>query len=453
MIRGGHYEQSIPLLREVLPELGLAFPKDHGRAFRLLLWGRLQIATRRLSVRKKSESKNIKLPDAKMNAVDVCFSLGRLLTYSDWVRGAYFSTRGTVLAIQSGHAGRIVRALTAEARLLSASNPSRRNFSKAKALLRRAMTLALQQNDPRLLGITELGRAGLYQAMGKMKLCLKAAKSAGDIFRQRCVGTETERVDALLHKSKAVVWLGEAPRHIKEFRDATIDADARNDAHGALSLRFVMTILSLYDDASEQAQEYVLQMRNSLSKQGFTLQHFFALLADIAVDLYNNKAVLAWEKCRCEESRLGESKLLSLFHVRVVWHQFRGRCGLAAAEAVMCPKTKGHYLSQVLRDAQSLGRYKTAEARAFALLLKGGIAFQRDDRFKAIQRLDDAIDILEEAGMQSYAGYASLQRARIRDDTYSEEQSEQIRAEFLARGYKDPQRLAHTFVPGFSKSR
>ncbi len=106
---------------------------------------------------------------------------------------------------------------------------------------------------------------------------------------------------------------------------------------------------------------------------------------------------------------LESSLLLKIQHVYIDFLQYSGRVALAAARQVQSSIEAEPLLVHANRAARKLDRQGLRWARAFASLVRGGIASTRGDESMAVARLREAIDGLDEVGLFLYAAAARRQ--------------------------------------------
>jgi hypothetical protein len=109
---GGHLAEGLAASRTVLEGFGEAFPVSRGGALARFVWARARLGLRRLTWR---SCRDDELPAAARERLDMFWSVGAGLMMLDTVRGALFTTRGALLALDAGHDENISRFLCAVA--------------------------------------------------------------------------------------------------------------------------------------------------------------------------------------------------------------------------------------------------------------------------------------------------------------------------------------------------
>ncbi|HEU5056707.1 MAG TPA: protein kinase, partial [Kofleriaceae bacterium] len=188
LLRSGHVDSSIEVLRRALAELELPLPETPRAALFSLMRQRALIRLRGLGFRQRRESE---IPERDLTRVDISWALAVGFGFIDVVRGAEFQARHLRLALATGELGRVARALAVEVAYRFTAG-SRGGGSGAK-LLALAEQLAGRMGDPPLLtGINTLmaGIGGVCE--GRWRAADESCRRAEAILRDRCSGVGWE---------------------------------------------------------------------------------------------------------------------------------------------------------------------------------------------------------------------------------------------------------------------
>ena len=127
----------------------------------------------------------------------------------------------------------------------------------------------------------------------------------------------------------------------------------------------------LRDEPTEARQEATGAVRG-WSAEGYHIQHWYGLIAETHIDLYEGDGPAAHARVTAGWPALRKSNLLRMQHTRVVATHLRARAALAAAAATE-GSGRAPLLALARRSAARLERERTGWASAFAGLLHAGV--------------------------------------------------------------------------------
>jgi hypothetical protein len=442
LLRGGHIDAGLALLREVLAGYGLAMPASPRRALLGLLCQRALLWLRGLHFRPRRERD---LPPGDLQRVDACWAAGLSLSLMDTIQGAYFQTRHLLLALRAGEPARVSRALALEAGHLAAT--SNAGIRRAEPILREAEELAHRVEDPYARGFVLLMRGLIPGIMGRWRLCYQRCRQAEEWFRTSCTGVAFELDTAHRFTASSQMRQGDIQELRHRLPLIVREARERGDLYGETNITtFVTPFIRLAEDDPAGARRGLRQAMEHWSQRGFHLQHLTCLMDEVKIDLYLGDCRSAWERLRSQWGALTRSLLLRIQQLRIWMYHVRALAAVAVAATGSAPRP---FLRAAERDCGRLEREKNPWPVAIALLVRAGIAVLRGDRLGAAALLRDAAQRHDALDMPMEAAAA---RRRLGDFLGGEEGRaliEQADTELRTRGIVNPARMTAMLAPGF----
>jgi hypothetical protein len=104
------------------------------------------------------------------------------------------------------------------------------------------------------------------------------------------------------------------------------------------------------------------------------VQHYYALLSDAAVDLYQSRADAAYAAVHERWAAMEDALLFRIQFIRITMHELRARIALARASGYEPGPARKCLLADAARDVRTLEQEHTPWSDAMAHMLKAGIA-------------------------------------------------------------------------------
>jgi hypothetical protein len=439
-LRSGRVDQGVATLRGVLSEVGVPMPATPRRVLISIIGARLRLWLRGLSVRLRDERDVA--PDVLLRA-DTCASAGLGLSMVNVIRGADFQTRHLLLALQAGEPVRIAVSLAINA--MNAAGDGARGRARATELLARAREIATRVDQPFVDALIRAASGVTSFIGGRFAEARAELGRAEQILGDRCVGTDFHRATVQLFSIAACFYLGE----IRELRERVarylLEAEQRGDLYARVNLQIAAGNMAwLAHDEPEEARKRATEALAAWSRDGYLLQHWYALRSLAQIDLYQGRNASAYERLSREWRPLTRSLIARSEHIFIETRQLRGRVALAAASD---PRF-ANALSEAEQAAKQLRRVAVPWSICFALLLDAGIAVHRGDRSRAARLLREAIERCESTDLLLHAATARRRLGAIVTESDGKSELERGTAFMLAQGIRDPQRFTQMLVPG-----
>jgi serine/threonine protein kinase len=441
-LSSGHVDDGLATLRTVLAAVGLRLFSSPRRAFWGLVWQRLRLGLRGLRFRRRTVEQ---IDPGELARFDICYAAAVGLSMVDTIQGAYFQTRGLLMALAAGEPIRLVSALALEA--AHASISGNRSLRRTERLLRAADALAHEVGLPYPRAVVSLA-GGLAAALrGSWRDALTLCDGAERIFRESCNGVMWELGTAHRFALWPLMFMGEVAELARRIPRLVREARQRDDLYGVSTLVVVVrSSVRLAADEPERARAELAEVMDRWSQQGFHVQHMNRVYDEAQTDLYQGHAEAAWRRVGDHWRAIRRAHMLLIQQVRIILFHLRARCALAAAGAA---GDRAAYLRSAERDARALEREKLAWADALAKLIRAGLAARRCERALALEELAAAVDGLTAADMRLYAEAARRRRGQLLGGEEGRELVRQADAWMAGQKIKNPERMTDMLAPGF----
>ena len=165
---------------------------------------------------------------------------------------------------------------------------------------------------------------------GRFASALDHLATAERIFRDRCVGAAWE-LNAVRHFTlECFYYLGALERFRTEAAEGLKEAHDRGSVYASTTLRIgLANVVWLLGDDPERAKQETHEAMAAWSAQGYHIQHWYQLIAETQIDLYQGDGEKAYQRFVAGWPALRRSLLLQMQHTRIVAVHLRGRAALA----------------------------------------------------------------------------------------------------------------------------
>ncbi|HEX6239748.1 MAG TPA: hypothetical protein VFZ61_02595, partial [Polyangiales bacterium] len=253
--------------------------------------------------------------------------------------------------------------------------------------------------------------------------------------REQCTGMFWERDAARQFWLECLFYLGDLKTLHTTVRAGLREAEERGAIYTGTNLRTgLANAVWLMDAEPEAARAALAEAMKTWSVQGFHLQHWYALIGEVHVALYEGKAEAAHQALEARWPELTRSHLLRLNHTRLVAHHLRGRIALARAlGAAVSDRQEG--IEAARRVARQLQHDEPGWGQLLGELLELGARAAAADK-PPVQRVLALVERLTAADMGLYA--FALRCVALADPE-----------PLAAQGVREPEKFARMLVPGF----
>ncbi len=407
LLRSGHIDEAMAALRTVLTAIGMDLPESSKRALASLLFRRTQVRLRGLAFKERPEHE---IAAEDLIRIDTCWAVSTGLGLVDNILGSYFQSRGLLLALDAGEPHRIARALAMEASYSSASGGA--TATRTAELLRTTQALACRLDDPYLLAWAS-GAEGISAALeGRWKVGHSAAERAEIIFQERCRGAAWEIASMRWISLWSLAYLGDFGELSRRIPERLREARERGDLYASMCHSIgLANLFWLAADDPNQARERNREALRAWSQRKFHVEHWWAMLSERQIDLYNGHGEAAWNGVEEQWPALSGSLLLMVQLTKLEAWQLRARAALLLA--TQRPEQRRSLLKSALADAAKIQKEEMPWSNPLAALLRAGAAMIEGDAARARTLLEAAIAGLDGANMSLYAAAARYRRGYL----------------------------------------
>jgi len=434
LIRSGHLDEGRAVADEALAAAGLAFARSPVRA---LIAQRAALALRGRRFKRRNAEE---IAPRELARTDLCWSISSGLGLMDPVQGAHFQVRSLRLALALGEPYRVARGIAGEAAYAAAQG----NGQRAQKLLAEAAAIAADLQHPHATGIVSLMSGLSAHLGGRFADAVAHLATAERIFRDRCVGTAWE-LNAVRHFTlECFYYLGALDRFRAEAADGLKEANDRGSVYAATTLRIGLSnAVWLLGDDPARARREAREAMAAWSARGYHIQHWYDLIAETQIDLYEGDGEGAHRRLVEGWPPLRRSLLLQMQHTRTVAVHLRGRAALAGSLAAQGTERAARL--RLARECAARLARGGGWASALGALLYAGIEQVEGRTGPAADWLRRAIAETGAQRLELFKAAAQMAAAELGGDPEIAAAGE---AWMRDNGAKAPRALARMLVPG-----
>ncbi len=444
LLRSRKLERGLALAKSVLKEVGLKLPRSGFSAIVTLLMHRLWFAIRGLEFKEKPKDK---IDPMDLLRLDVCYALASGLSAVDPIYGIVTQMTQLRLALKTGEPLRASMAMIVEVAFRSFAG------HKARASVRRHGDMLQKLADSQ--GQGPAGCALIIRGLaafigGDFKLAFELCSQGEEMVRIE-EGFFWEKDFATLYRTAAMVYLGKFGDLSMQVPLAVTEAMARGNTYLSSSLRVWRNNIAwlVLDDPDEMRR----QIKRGEAQQGieyhkFLLSpHFYLMSGYAQLALYQGDVFGAWKNLNADWPRFKKSGLKRIETINLESLHLRARCALAAASST---QERSEFLAIAQRCARKIEKINAPWGNALARIDRATLAALRGDTTTAVELMEKAIVECEASHMAMYAAAARRRCGMLMGGDRGAELVKEATDWMKKEKIKNPQRLANTFVPGFS---
>ena len=283
LLLSGHIDQSLPVLRNVLGEVGFRYHESAAASLLSFLFHRIWIRLRGLKFRERDAAQ---IDTETLIRIDTCWSLSSGLSMIDTLRGRDYQARHLLLALKAGEPYRIARAVSNEAGYSATGGPP--SARRTAELVEMATRLAAGVGHPQAIGVAQLAVGITAFAEGRWKTAWALAQKGEAILRERCTGVTWEVDTFHIYSLRALYYLGEIAELSSRLPTLLREARERDDLFAETSLRSRHGYIArLASDEPRKAWSETQDAVARWSRRAFYMQHYYALVAEADTALYH----------------------------------------------------------------------------------------------------------------------------------------------------------------------
>jgi len=443
LLSSGHIEQGLEALDDVLAAVDMKMSTSRTRALMSIGWSRLRLHMSRFRFRETPERE---VPASVLARVDATFVVAEGLGLADLIRAADFHQRSLRLALKAGEPHRVARALAGE--VVFSSLAGLKAAARVEMIFGTMRDLADKLKDPATTALVEGGIGMATFQLGQFGGCYEHCARAEQILRTQCTGYHWEIAMVQLFQGFALALTGRVREMLQRFPALIQEAAEQNNIYAATSLQACLGFyVPIVSDEPEVAHQRVDEAMAQWAPSGFHLQHANALNSRVCIDLYQGEGQRGLDRCEAEWPALERSLLLKGQLMRWLMFGVRARAALSAYAA----GADRRVLRLVRKAAKVLARERVDYCVAESLMLKAGLAFHAGNVDRAIELLEEAELLAQEADLV-LSGVA-MKRARgvLLGGEEGDATVQQADRYLREQGVRRPDRVAEIFGAGFVK--
>ncbi len=443
LVHTGHLDEGLPLLRSVLRQVGFRYPDSTLGSLLFFLFHRMRIRLRGLKFHERDESQ---IAPEQLIRIDTLWSVSLGLSMIDTLRGRAFQGRHLLLALKAGDPYRVARAIANEAGYSATGGPP--SARRTAELVERARALAARVGHPQALGVTEMAVGITAYAEGRWKASWELAQKGEAILRERCTGVTWELDTTHIYSLRGLFYLGEIAELCARLPRLLREARERDDLFAETSLRTRHSYVAWL--AADRPDRAGSELRDSIARwstKAFSMQHYYALVAQADIALYAGDPASALRVLRERQPALERSRLLRVHHLRIEWLHLYARSLVGEGT-----RSSGTESDALVREAEGIARRIEREgvhwADAFAALVRASIAALRGNRAEAAGRLGFAISHFAMADMSLYAAASRRRLGSLLGGEKGRALADAADAWMRSQKIKNPAGFTRMLVPG-----
>ena len=439
---GGLIDEGLVILSRVLDSVNLKLASSPLRAIIPLLIKRLQIRLRGLEfvARKESEISHLQLLK-----IDTCWSAATGLAIVDTIRGADFQAKHMLLALTTGEPYRVARAIILEAGFSSVGGSKSRK--RTEMLLEKAKKLIVPLSNSHANGLFFLMSGVAYFLNGKWLKAHQNLEQAVSVLSQQCKGVPWELDSAYFFSSRSLLYLGELNRLCEHLPSLLKQAEERGDIYAITGLGTALSYIPpLIADNATEARNQIKAAIGKWTANGFHLQHYWALLGQAQVEIYDDKSTDALNLLNSQWSAMKKGLLLEVQNSVVEMLHLRARSALACIKNSSQPQS---LIKLAERDAKKLLKERVTSATAFANLLLAAIAFNKNQKDLAITLLRLAKTNFQAINMALYEAATNYRLGQLIGQDEGKQLIGLAESWMSSQKIKNIERMTNMLAPGF----
>jgi hypothetical protein len=443
-LRSGHIDEALPVVEEVLREVGLKIPATPGRSLASLLVQRAKLWVRGLDFQEKRD-----VPAAELQKIDVCWALGNGMGGVDVIRGADFQARHLSLALRAGEPYRISRALAWES-ILTAIEGGPSGLRRAAEIVPRATAIAERLDNAHALAWATAAEAIRHFCLANWGKARTFSEASIKLFQEHCadIGWEVGSME-MWWWLPATRWLGDYAILCRHAPSTARDGSARGDRYTVTGVRtHVLPHVHLIGDRPDDASREGTEAIREWSQQRWLTHHWCNTVVQGHAALYSGRfgdGIACLERDGREMQRALQMRLQTM---RAQYTDIRSRMYAAAALAEPAGSTRRRDLALLAeRDADALEKESLTWARALGLATRAAAAKAQGNDDHARVLYTQAGVAFAELDMEGHELAARAQLGALEGGERGTAERASALAAFAARGVVNAERYARMLVP------
>lgn len=406
LLTSGHTVEGRSALERTLAAFSMRLPPTRKRAIAAVIWSRIRLAARGLKF-KVQPPESVDEPTRQM--LDACWTATRGLLYSDGILSADFHARHLRLALNSGDAVRLTRALGFEA-FFTASMAGEAKRVRCFEMADQAARLAEQADSDYARGMATQARGLLHTMLGDWNEAKDRLDEASTIFREQTIGTAPEIGYCECHAALTLQFSG-GIRELRGRARELVHASSKR-AHPyalgfALGLRAYLPLLG--EDKLDEAQEQMERYRDEAPERFQAHIQNFTYVSTSLLH-YRGDVKGAWALM---EERRGEIEGFDMLRAPFPKAEHCLWVATNALAMAVHDKDNAAYLAIAKKMGRTMLGMDSAYRRAYGSLTLASMHRLLGDDDASVGHLRRALEGFDAHAMQMHAAIARLRLAHL----------------------------------------
>lgn len=442
LLRGGHIDEGLSVLRDILSELGMTLPKNPWHSALLFLIGRFRLWLRGLDF-KERDIKDI--PYEQIVKIDICWSAATGLVMIDTIRGSEFQVRYLLYALELGDIYRLSRAFCWEI-AFSATSTTFQKGNRVEKFSKLAKSLVDKVDNPHAEGLFLLMSGISSFLLGQWSESYELNKKAGKILRTQCTGVSWEAYTAELFLLRSLFFMGRFQEIFERAFVGVKEAQERGNLYAETSLRTRVSYINyLILDEPDSAMNEIDEAMEKWSQSGFHAQHYYSCLARGEIFLYSNKVEEVWSLTKEYWPKLKRSMMLKVQILLIESLHLKARAAICVAIKDNMPAP---VLKTIERIANRLLKENTACSLGFAHSAFAALACFNKNYDEAIKHLSTAESQFAIVNMDLYKAVAQRARGKLTQGTQGNSLVQEAEELIKAQQVQNIEAFSQMLLPG-----
>jgi tetratricopeptide (TPR) repeat protein len=441
ILRRGRLAEGVELSAKVLAAVGVPMPRSTSAALRSAVLQRARLRLRGLGFVERPASQ---VPADELRRVDVLTTTAAGLPFIDPMLGKALQFRFLRAALDAGEPERLSYALSEELGYLGMAGV--KNRKRVEEVTRILGKVSARNQHPGLAGFATASEGLAMFLMGRWRDAARLFEQGMKGMRDHGVGLRWETTLAELYLTSSLFYLGETRDLARLVPLLLRDALERGDVYAQHGLKgwrsnVAWLVMGRPEEARAHAEDVAA---NRTTAEGFHLQHWFELLAQIQIDLYVGDVEGAWQRLEVGWPRLKASHLLRVQNIRI-------ESGYLRARVLVARHFAGRGDKRLLKEVASLARGLDHEgapwAAALAETVRAQAAMAAGDRAGAEERFGVAERAFATCDMSLFAQVARFRRGQANGGPSGTAWHIDARLAMQEQAVADPDAIARMLCP------
>ena len=441
----GRLQEGLAVVGRVLARVGLPpLATSPRRALMMLVLRRLRLVIRGLGYRERGERA---IPADVLTRIDTCWTVAEGMALADNIQGTAYQAIHLKMALDAGEPLRIARALAMEAGFAATTGAPQ----KGERLLRQAEAMAQRLGSRPTLGLCRMIGASAAVHGGRFEEGERLSIEAESILTEQQGLSAWPLSIARVYHISALIHEGKIVELCRVSRQCLDDATARGNIFAATMYRTGWSALMwLGCDDLAGARASLAEALTQTPRGVFFIPHYHCLLAQGLIDLYAGSGAEAYEHIAALWPLLEESLVMRIRSIQVLCRRMRASCAVAAAREASDPAPLLAIAEREARRMERETQYSPALIRAWAKVIRGGVACVRGDRAAALACLEAAVAAFTTCRTALYLNVARRLKGELIGGDAGRALVAEADAWMAGEEIANPARLAFAFAPGFT---